>query len=217
MLFEGWEIVAIKTDDETVRILKKGNVIFSPQLPTRKVQAIQNLGMGVFDKVYLRFADRFWSREPTWFEYIGENPKAWPMFLNIWKFNEQPILAAFNVGAFAQSLERQTDRDVINGAMTVLRTIYGKNTPEPIAAKVTRWGSDPYSLGAYSYIPKGETAANLDVLGEPVDNRLFFAGEATSSKDYATVHAAYLSGIRAADQIKAMNLRSAEAGLTTGT
>jgi monoamine oxidase len=126
------------------------------------------------------------------------------MFLNVGKFNDQPILVAFNVGAFARKLESQTDAEIVEHALSVLRKIFTERIPHPVGAKVTRWGSDPFALGAYSYIPHGEKSESLDILGEPVGDRLFFAGEATSSKDYATVHAAYLSGVRAAKQIKSV-------------
>ena len=37
-------------------------------------------------------------------------------------------------------------------------------------------------------------------LAAPVDDRLFFAGEACSEGDYSTAHGAYLTGIAAADR-----------------
>jgi predicted NAD/FAD-dependent oxidoreductase len=37
-----------------------------------------------------------------------------------------------------------------------------------------------------------------DVLAEPVDDRLYLAGEACQRPYFGTVHGAYLSGVRAA-------------------
>ena len=112
------------------------------------------------------------------------------------------MLVAFNVGEYARLLEKKTDQQIVDEAMLVLRKIYGKNIPDPSAALATRWGEDPCALGAYSFVPVGESSKALDVLGEPVAGRLFFAGEATSSKHYSSAHAAYLSGLRVATQIK---------------
>jgi monoamine oxidase len=42
-------------------------------------------------------------------------------------------------------------------------------------------------------------AKDRAVLAAPVDNRLFFAGEATSPNFFSTAHGAYLTGLAAAD------------------
>ena len=85
--------------------------------------------------------------------------------------------------------------------MKTLRVMFGKNIPEPDGMLVTRWGKDPFSLGAYSHIPPFASGDDYEMLAEPVDNVLFFAGEATSREYPATVHGAYLSGVRAANEM----------------
>ncbi len=55
-----------------------------------------------------------------------------------------------------------------------------------------------FGSGSNSYLPVRENLNNIQLLATPVLNRLFFAGEATSTTDPSTVHGAYLSGIRAA-------------------
>jgi len=63
------------------------------------------------------------------------------------------------------------------------------------------WSKDPYSLGAYTYVPVGGLGAR-EVLGRPVNDTLFFAGEATDTAgSNGTVHGAISSGERAAAQI----------------
>ncbi len=181
-------------------VLQSNSVTFSPELPKSKQKAIRDLAMGNFDKLYLKFPERFWSETPTWIEYIGEQSKQWPMFLNLWPVYHEPILAALNVGDFATSLEEKTDKELVAEAMTVLSTLYGK-IPDPIAYKSTRWKQDPYARGSYSHIPPGKSAKLLDQIGEPVIDRLFFAGEATNSIDYASAHAAYMSGLRVANYL----------------
>ena len=61
--------------------------------------------------------------------------------------------------------------------------------------------TDPYSLGAYSYVPVGAGAGDMDALAAPVGRRLLFAGEATVAAHRATVHGAFLSGLREARRI----------------
>jgi len=87
--------------------------------------------------------------------------------------------------------------------MDALRGMYGR-IPDPEAWRISRWGLDSYSCGSYSYIPVGVTGEAYDRLAEPVDGRLFFAGEATHRACPSTVHGAFLSGQRAAGQIAAL-------------
>ena len=67
------------------------------------------------------------------------------------------------------------------------------------------WGRDLFSRGSYSYALPGKAACR-NALAAPVDNRLFFAGEACSPGDFSTAHGAYATGIAAADQVIALRL-----------
>ena len=62
------------------------------------------------------------------------------------------------------------------------------------------WRHDPFSRGAYSYVPVNGLAAQ-QILSQPIDKRLFFAGEATSLGHIGTVHGAIQSGQRAAQEV----------------
>lgn len=66
----------------------------------------------------------------------------------------------------------------------------------------TNWSRDPFSLGAYSFFAKGSTRRHCRDLAEPVNNRIFFAGEATHPNYNGTVHAALESGQIAAQAVK---------------
>lgn len=75
----------------------------------------------------------------------------------------------------------------------------GINVPEPIQTVCTRWGGDPFSLGSYSNVAVGASGDDYDIMAESVgDGRLFFAGEATIRRYPATMHGAFLSGLREA-------------------
>ncbi|PRC57574.1 amine oxidase, partial [Mycobacterium sp. ITM-2017-0098] len=73
--------------------------------------------------------------------------------------------------------------------------------PEPTGVLVTRWAADPYARGSYSFLAVGSSPDDQEALAAPVGDRLSFAGEATHEEFFATVHGAYLSGLRAADRI----------------
>lgn len=91
-------------------------------------------------------------------------------------------------------------------ATNPLRAQIGRRgVPDPTGFVITRWATDPFALGSYSYIGVGGSNDDRRDLAEPLGDaavdRVFFAGEATSAPYAATVHGAYLSGRRAADEV----------------
>ncbi len=182
-------------------VLKSGSIRFSPSLPSRKRGAIRRLGMGVLDKVALRFPYRFWPSDSEFFAQIPPEHGEFPSFHNLHAHVGQPILVGYFAGDFARAMEQQTDPQVVERAMVVLRRIFGPAIPAPVASRVARWAAHPFSAGSYSYIPVGSRGKDYDIMAEPVVSRLFFAGEATHRKYPATVHGAFLSGVREAARI----------------
>jgi monoamine oxidase len=182
-------------------VLKKGTVNFSPTLPPAKLSAIRRLGMGLLNKLYLRFPEVFWDEDGDFIGYISPRKGEWNEWLNVYKYIGQPILVGFNAGVYGRQIENLTDEALVAPAMKTLQTVYDGAIPQPEAWLISRWANDPFAWGSYSYLPPGATPADRDALAQPVSNRLFFAGEATSRQYQATVHGALLSGQRAAKEI----------------
>lgn len=184
-------------------VLKANSVKFSPELPKEKITAIKNLGFGVYNKVYLLFPQPFWDVQSEWLEFFpdAKQPQEFYEAFNYYKFYHQPILLFFIAGDFAKQMEALSDQQIVDRVMLRLRLAYGPSVPQPTSYTITRWGHDPYSNGSYSYPRIGSDERDITILAEPVAQRVFFAGEATSKEDYGTVHGAYISGIDAAKAI----------------
>lgn len=182
-------------------VLQQGTVEFSPALPAEKREAINNLGMGLLNKVYLRFDEVFWPTDTDLLGYISEKKGEWAEWLNIYKYTGQPILLAFNAADYGRRLEQLADNQIIVAAMDTLRRLFGPSIPNPTAWLITRWAADPFAGGSYSFLPVDAVGDDYDTLAKPVAERLFFAGEATHRKYPATVHGAFLSGLREAERI----------------
>ncbi len=183
-------------------VLKSRTVEFDPPLPQRKREAIERLGFGTLNKVILHFAEPWWEREQYAFgctrSPITESPTC---ILNLWKTHRVPALAMNVGGQLAHSVEAWSELQVQEFAMRVLRDTFGCDVPTPARIHRTAWSRDSFSRGAYSYVAVGSTPADIEVLAEPVGERLFFAGEATLRQHWATAHAAYVSGLREASRI----------------
>lgn len=187
-------------------VLKDDFISFRPSLPGRKRTAIAKLEMGVLNKTYLLFDDAFWDRDIERIRYVSADRGQWTETMSLIPYTGKPVLVMLNSGTFGTRLERLSDREVVARAVAALTNMYG-DVPAPRDARITRWRSDPWAHGSYSYVPIGSSFAEHAALGEPVGDKLFFAGEATRDDYPATVHGAYLSGVQAARRIAALSMR----------
>lgn len=106
-------------------------------------------------------------------------------------------------GTSANTLESSTDAELTQQALDTLARLHPTSCPlpSPLETVVTRWSQDEFARGSYSYVGPRASGDDYDALARPVQDHVFFAGEATSRHYPATVHGAYLSGVRAAQEI----------------
>ncbi|KAF4348868.1 hypothetical protein G4B88_027481 [Cannabis sativa] len=185
--------------------LKQETIKFSPPLPQWKHASVQRLGFGVLNKVVLEFSDVFWDDSVDYFGVTAEETNQRGqcfMFWSIRKTVGAPVLIALVVGKAAIDGQNMSSSDHVKQTVAVLRKLFGEESvPDPVASVVTNWGRDPFSYGAYSYVAVGASGEDYDILGRPVENCLFFAGEATCKEHPDTVGGAMLSGLREAVRI----------------
>jgi monoamine oxidase len=183
-------------------VLQHGSVSFTPVLPSEKQAAIARLGMGALAKVVLRFDDVFWPRDQYVFGYLVEPVNGHPtMLINLWKTHRIPALVLLAGGSLGTQLESDSIEATTAWAMHAVRNVFGADVPDPVSVQRTNWHRDPFSRGAYSYVKVGSTPADISTLAEPVDDRVFFAGEATYRHHWAGAHGAVASGYREAARI----------------
>ncbi|EOA29951.1 hypothetical protein CARUB_v10013055mg [Capsella rubella] len=188
-------------------VLKKRSIKFEPELPRRKQAAIDRLGFGLLNKVAMLFPSVFWGDELDTFGCVSEssiNRGEFFLFYAYHTVSGGPALVALVAGEAAQRFECTEPSVLLHRVLKKLRGIYGPKgvvVPDPIQTVCTRWGSDPLSYGSYSHVRVGSSGVDYDILAESVRNRLFFAGEATTRQHPATMHGAYLSGLREASRI----------------
>ncbi|GLT57709.1 hypothetical protein SLA2020_306610 [Shorea laevis] len=177
-------------------ILKANLIQFEPKLPEWKVSAISEIGVGNENKIALRFDKVFWPNV----ELLGTvAPTSYTCgyFLNLHKATGHPVLVYMAAGRFAYDLEKQSDESAVNLVMLQLKKMFPDAT-EPVQYLVSHWGTDPNSLGCYSYDSVGLTGDLYERLRAPLGN-LFFGGEAASVDHQGSVHGAYSAGVMAAE------------------
>ncbi|KAL5547992.1 hypothetical protein UlMin_003223 [Ulmus minor] len=188
-------------------VLKNRAIRFEPELPQWKLAAVDRLGFGLLNKVAMVFPHVFWGEELDTFGCLSEQSHKRGEFFLFYSYHTVsggPVLIALVAGEAAQTFESTDPAILLHRVLSVLRGIYspkGVDVPNPIQTICTRWGSDPLSYGSYSHVKEGSSGLDYDLLAESVGNRLFFAGEATSRQYPATMHGAFLSGLREASRI----------------
>lgn len=178
-------------------VLAAGNIRFDPALPDWKLEAATGLPLGLANRIALLFDD----------DILGDGRA---QGLAVFPENEVPIsysregerlLVGHVGGRHAWWLENAGPAAMVDFAMAGLVQALGSNVRERLVNNtVTAWGGDPFIRGSYSYALPGK-ADQRAKLAEPLEDRLYFAGEATSPDHFATCHGAYLSGIAAAEAI----------------
>lgn len=177
-------------------VLQSSSIRFVPTLTNL---ALNLVSMGVVNKVALLWDEPFWSGE----QYFGFTQGEFPYYLNASRFAGAPMLMTFALGAVAEPCEAWSESELRERALAPLRSVWPQ-APYPKAVLRTRWRDDPFARGAYSYAGIGVTAEDFAALGRPVGDSLLFAGEHTHPQYRASVHGAYLSGLREAERIARM-------------
>ena len=97
----------------------------------------------------------------------------------------RPVIEAYFGGDHARALAAEGPRAAADFAIEELVSVYGADIrPQLRLLAATSWSQDPWALGAYSHALPGCAPAR-QVLAEPVEGRLFFAGEATSTRAFS--------------------------------
>uniref|UniRef100_A0A0E0KWL8 Amine oxidase domain-containing protein n=1 Tax=Oryza punctata TaxID=4537 RepID=A0A0E0KWL8_ORYPU len=180
-------------------VLKANIIKFEPELPDWKLSAISDLGVGIENKIALRFDSVFWPNVEV-LGRVAPTSNACGYFLNLHKATGHPVLVCMVAGRFAYEFEKLSDEESVKFVMSQLKKMLPGAT-EPVQYLVSRWGTDPNSLGSYSCDLVGKPADLYERFCAPVGN-LFFAGEAACIDHSGSVHGAYSSGIVTAEDCR---------------
>ncbi|KAK9507544.1 hypothetical protein O3M35_007374 [Rhynocoris fuscipes] len=201
-------------------VLKKlSHTLFCPALPAKKTMAIEKLGFGHINKVFFEHRKPFWSSKTgglnlAWSPEELKEKDGW--VLGVSSLNRVPgsskVLYATVSGSHAKEMESKSNAEIVGDITNVIRQFVGDGSlPPPIEIMRTDWSTNPNFYGAFTYIGKDSSVGHICDIMEPLPDNcddippiILFAGEHTSSKYFATMHGARLSGIREADRIIAL-------------
>ncbi|KAL9017772.1 MAG: hypothetical protein Q9185_004929 [Variospora sp. 1 TL-2023] len=164
-------------------VLPPDTVAFEPELPDWKRLGLENFSMGTYTAIFLQFPSDQRGYYPEFQSLDGEGFLA-----------RSGIIFVTVVQSQSYVVEAQDDETTKQDVLAVPRDGFGaENVPEPIAFMYPRWSLEPWAYGSYSNWPPGTTPEMHQNLRANVD-RLYFAGEATSSQYFGFLRGAWFEG-----------------------
>lgn len=174
---------------------------FLPALPQIE-EAAGRIGYGNVIKILLQFSSLFWQEQKDALFFFSDQKIAtwWSQ-----RPSDYPMLTGWVAGKKAAEFEQMNDNEILQNALQSIANIFGKNLEEVkqslTASHIINWQKDKYAAGAYSYNKIGSEEAKK-ILNTPIENTIFFGGEALySGASGGTVEAALANGLDAAKKI----------------
>ena len=198
--------ITLKTEDNSsytadkivittpVKILQDGLISFSPGLPESKIAAINSITMGAGIKVFMEFKEKFYPDILSFSSLISDDRDGERIYYNaaFRKDAQKNILGLFTVGKNAeQYAQLNTDQEIIDKILAELDEVFdGKASQNYIKHVIQNWSKEPYIRGSYSSDFSNDRTRTMEDLMAPVEKKVYFAGEALSDENQATVHGA---------------------------
>lgn len=180
-------------------VMQAAAIHFTPALE-EQMAAFKNIGWGKVIKIMLAFDTQFW-KDDMMFVFSNETFPTWWTMLP----EQRPVLTGWCSGEEVKKLASKTDEEILETALGSLSRIFDKPVDELRqslrGSKVANWQRDELVQGGYSYSIPG-TAHSRMLLNTPVDDTVYFAGEALYDGVHpGTVEAAITSGMFTANKI----------------
>ena len=169
-----------------------------PSLVREKRAALAKLESGPVVRVAMAFREAFWEKAHPGVAFFHSPNAPFPTFWTPLPMHA-PLLTCWAGGPKASRLTGRSETVLLRNALESVRSVLG-NTAEPLAYLMHDWQADPFARGGYSYVKVGGTGARAE-LAQPLEETLFFAGEATDTEQSGTVGGALASGLRAAREV----------------
>lgn len=186
-----------------VPILKSSIITFTPALPFAKTAALSRIGMDSAIKIFMKFNRNFWG-EDTHYIYGGDLV---PTYVSVGagRSERNRVLSAEIYGTDTEMFNGMSNALIASEIVKELDQLFNGGATQNNALTefiVMNWGAEEYIQGGYSYQMAGGTNIDRMTLAESVDNKLYFAGEATNiNGDFGTLQGALQSAEKATSEI----------------
>ena len=184
-----------------VKILQAGDITFTPELPNRKQNAINDVTVWDGFKAFIEFSEKFYPNS-TGFDITPETDGQ-KLYYNAahGQNSNRHVLGLFTVGTPARELAALSDAELKNFLLSELDGLFdNKASASYIQHTSQNWNAEPYAKGAYIF--DYEDWQNITRLADSVDSKIYFAGDGYgTANDWSSVHVAVRSAKRAVEEL----------------
>lgn len=183
----------------STNVLSAGKIRFTPDLPRRQLDAIERLKLGSYDHVTLELAGNPLGLRTD--ELVFEKSSGSRTAALLANMSGSTLCTVDIGGRFGRDLAAKGPKDMVGFALDWLDNLYGSGLKRASGrSHATNWNQEPWVLGAMSAAAPGGQSARRSLM-EPINNRIWFAGEAAHERLWGTVAGAWESGDRAAEAV----------------
>lgn len=175
-------------------VLKSRSIRLEPSLSVPRAEAIGRMGFGALEKAFLLLDKPFDFGAPNAC-VVAKNP--WVNLADLSQLAGKPAVLAYCGGQDARKAISGSDSENRDWLLANVRAAAGDDSLRAAGFRMSRWLTDPWTMGCYSYPHLASRSGDNEVLGGKESASLYFAGEACSAH-FSTVHGALDSGIKAA-------------------
>ena len=188
-------VIAVSTG-----VLASGDIQFSPELPIEKQSAIAALPLGNYNRIRLEI-DRHEFPDDLAERVVVSRPGYSPIQISLGAYGFNCAIGIV-AGRYADWLERGGTAASREAVIDALCYVFGNDLRTKVKSdRQSAWRGNPFVRGAYSTSVPGQFHQR-SVLAQPVADRLFFCGEATSADHFCTCHGARMTGERAVREVQ---------------
>lgn len=188
-----------------IKILQQQSIQFTPALSTEKSTAIDNISVGDAIKAFIVFKEKFYPDILGFGGLIKGLTSDNKFFYDaaFRKNSAHNVMGLFTINEPASKYtSHATETDIINAIIAELDDIFdGQASKHYVKHVIQNWSAEPFIQGAYSYNFNGNQEDIVNAIKLPIGNKVFFAGEALTVENQATVHGACESGYSAVEQV----------------
>ncbi|CAG9577541.1 unnamed protein product [Danaus chrysippus] len=204
----------------SIGVLKdRKTLMFQPELPPEKIKAINVIPIGVMNKIMLKF-DKLDLPRGVFYGFLWKSEDRTRVSVeDRWtteifgastptgSSNTMTLWTSGNIGLLVESMPSEV---VMKKSMELIRRFMSKvsHIPEPSGILMSKWFSNPFTRGSYSYdnlvvtdYPHARSVLEAPLRDASGALKVLFAGEATHPIYFSTVHGASETGLKTAERL----------------
>ena len=183
----------------SIGVLKSGDITFIPTLNAQKIEAFESVEFLQGMKVVMKFSEKFY---PDAIDIEVDSGERGYYDMAFKKDTNDHILGFLTTGPSEPYSTLTRDEDILDTALKELDTIFDGKATDTFTGdyQVENWGARPYTRGTWVHgfqIKK----STLKVLNQPLEHKVYFAGEANDPYKQLGVPGAILSGLHTVDRL----------------